>query len=393
MIFKTFGWPFAITALALLGALALGGPSALVLVGILVVLEVSLSFDNAVVNATILVKMTPVWQKLFLTVGILIAVFGMRLLFPLVIVGVTAHLSPSEAVRLALEGGSIDQPGTYAYLLHEAHPSIAAFGSMFLGMLFLDFIFEDREIAWLTWLERPLASIGKLDQLSVAVALAGLTVCAETLAEQPEDVLIAGVCGIITYLLVNSVADLLEVGEAPDEPGCELPGIHGGADQVLEVVGDLARNQPAQAVKVAGRAGLALFLYLELIDAAFSFDGVIGAFAITQNIFVIAVGLGVGAIYIRSLTVYLVRQGTLDDYVYLEHGAHWAIGALAVLLLVSVGHEVPEVITGLIGVAFIAAALVSSFRRNRRQFEERAALAAGIDPEAPDEREDATVGN
>ena len=81
-----------------------------------------------------------------------------------------------------------------------------------------------------------------------------------------------------------------------------------------------------------GRAAFFLFLYLELIDASFSFDGVVGAFAISQQIFVIAAGLGIGACYIRSLTVFLVRKGTLQEYIYLEHGAHWAIGALAVLL-------------------------------------------------------------
>jgi hypothetical protein len=119
-------------------------------------------------------------------------------------------------------------------------------------------------------------------------------------------------------------------------------------------------------VVATGKAAFFLFLYLEVLDASFSFDGVIGAFAISQDIFVIATGLGVGALYIRSLTVYLVRQGTLNDYVYLEHGAHWAIGALAVLLLVTIKYEIPEVVTGLIGVGFIIAAFISSVLRNRR---------------------------
>ena len=110
MILKTFGWSFGVTAVALVGAWFIGGPSAFILVAILSVLEISLSFDNAVVNATILERMSPKWQKLFLTVGILIAVFGMRLLFPLVIVAVTAHLGPIEAVQLALEGGASTPP-------------------------------------------------------------------------------------------------------------------------------------------------------------------------------------------------------------------------------------------------------------------------------------------
>ncbi|MGW1993508.1 DUF475 domain-containing protein, partial [Embleya sp. NPDC001921] len=109
-----------------------------------------------------------------------------------------------------------------------------------------------------------------------------------------------------------------------------------------------------------------MFLYLEVLDASFSFDGVVGAFAITQDLLMITLGLGIGAMYIRSLTVYLVRQGTLDDYVYLEHGAMYAIGALASILLVSIKWEIHEVITGLVGVGFIGVALVSSIMRNKR---------------------------
>ena len=83
------------------------------------------------------------------------------------------------------------------------------------------------------------------------------------------------------------------------------------------------------SVLATGKAAFALFCYLEVLDASFSFDGVIGAFAISTDILVIAAGLGIGALFIRSLTVWLVRQGTLDEYVFLEHGAHYALGALA----------------------------------------------------------------
>ncbi len=352
MILRIFGWSFGVTVVAFAGAFILGGPTALALVAILSVLEISLSFDNAVVNATILERMNPFWQRMFLTVGILIAVFGMRLLFPLLIVGVTASLNPVEAVRLALDGGAVSQPGTYANLLQAAHPSIAAFGGMFLFMLFLDYIFEDREITWLTWLERPLARLGKLDQLSVVVGLAVLVITAQFLAKDPGAVMIAGTLGAVTYLLVNGLGSFFEgVGEQ---------------EEVTAEGGTEGSGGPTRLAKVSGRAAFFLFLYLEVLDASFSFDGVIGAFAITQDIFIIAVGLGVGAMYIRSLTVYLIRKGTLNDYVYLEHGAHWAIGALAVILFISIKTEIPEVVTGLIGVGFIGAAFLSSLARNRR---------------------------
>lgn len=128
------------------------------------------------------------------------------------------------------------------------------------------------------------------------------------------------------------------------------------------------RSGPTELAKATGKAGFFLFLYLEVLDASFSFDGVIGAFAITADPIIIALGLGfIGAMFVRSLTVYLVRQGTLSEYVYLEHGAHWAIGALALILLYSIGTHVSEIVTGLVGgVVLIVAALVSSIARKRR---------------------------
>src|SRR5581483_6894049 len=152
MFFRTFGASLGVAAIGLVLGLIYGGGTGLAVVAILAVLEVSLSFDNAVVNATVLVRMNPFWQKIFLTVGVAIAVFGMRLVFPLLIVGITAKLSPVEAIDLALEKGDPNTPGTYGYLLHQAHPAIAAFGGVFLLMIFLDFVLEERELTWLTWI-------------------------------------------------------------------------------------------------------------------------------------------------------------------------------------------------------------------------------------------------
>ena len=359
---KVFGWSYLVTAISLAVALVYGGPTALFLCVILGILEVSLSFDNAVVNASILQRMSDFWQKIFLTVGIVIAVFGMRLVFPLLIVGITANLGPVAAIKLAMEQRPIDDPTSYAALLTAAHPQIAAFGGMFLLMLFLDYIFEDRDIRWLTWIEVPLARIGKLDQLSVIVAVIGLVLAAEFLADDPGVVLLAGMLGLVTYLAVNGLGSLFHVPEEDEEEG-----VHPGriADPESAAVKP-ARGQN-KLVKATGKAAFFLFLYLEVLDASFSFDGVIGAFAITSDPIIIALGLGlIGAMYVRSLTIFFVRKGTLQDYVYLEHGAHWAIGALAVILFVSIGVHINEIITGLLGVAFIGAAFLSSVMRNRR---------------------------
>jgi uncharacterized protein len=341
MNLRIFGPSYAVTALALLAAFVYDGVEGLAVCAILGVLEVSLSFDNAVVNATVLERMSPVWQRVFLTVGVLIAVVGMRLVFPLVVVSVSADLNPVAAVELALARLPAGDPASYSAALAMAYPQIAAFGGTFLLMLFLDWLFTERETTWLSWLERPLARIGRLQRLSIAIALGALVLLAETLAADPNLVLIAGLLGIVVYLLVH------------------------GLGEHFARSGGVGRGGVARAT---GRAALFLFLYLELIDASFSFDGVIGAFAITTDPILIALGLGfIGTMFVRSLTVFLVRKGTLDDYVYLDHGAHWAIGALSVILLVGIGHHVNEIVTGLIGVTFIGAAFVSSVWRNRRR--------------------------
>ena len=364
MNLRIFGWSYAVTVVSLVIAFLYGSWQALILCAILGILEVSLSFDNAVVNATILERMSEFWQRIFLTIGILIAVFGMRLVFPLLIVGVTANLSPVEAVTLALERRPEDDPTSYAYLLNEAYPQIAAFGGMFLFMLFLDWMFEDRDIKWLRPIEKFLARIGQIERISVVLAVIALVLLSQLLAEDPAVVLLAGSLGLITYLAVQGLGQFFEsAGQAQMEEveGNDAPARSGG---------------PTELAKATGKAGFFLFLYLEVLDAAFSFDGVIGAFAITPDPIIIALGLGlIGAMFVRSLTVFLVRKGTLADYVYLEHGAHWAIGALAVILLIGIGpFHVDEIVTGLIGVVFIGAALFSSIRRNRRL------AAEGLDP-------------
>jgi uncharacterized protein len=345
MMLRIFGVSVVVAVLGLLAGALYGGATALLLTAVLIVLEVSISFDNAVVNATILQRMSRFWQQIFLTVGVVIAVFGMRLVFPLAIVGLTASLGPLEAVRLALEKGDPDTPGTYGYLLHEAHPAIAAFGGMFLLMLFLDFVFAERDVQWIKPLERVLSRAGRIGNASVLFGVVTLAVGGFALApaDKTATVLFSGLLGLGAYLAVN------------------------GLGSYFESRVDGAGDGPSRLAQATGKAAFFLFLYLEVIDASFSFDGVVGAFAITSDPVIIALGLGVGAFFIRSITIYLVRTGSLARYVYLEHGAMWAIGALAAVLIVSIAHEVPEWVTGALGIGFIAAALVTSVRHNRRE--------------------------
>jgi uncharacterized protein len=366
--FRIFGISLAVTTVALVAGYAHGGVTALFLLVVLAVLEVSLSFDNAIINAAVLQQMSVFWQRMFLTIGILIAVFGMRFVFPLVIVWGTAGLDPVRALELALNpppNNALEFPDgspSYEKLVIAAHPAIAAFGGTFLLMLFLDFVFHDRDIKWLKWIEIPFARIGRLGQVSVAVVAIVLILISTQLTHSGEEratVLIAGLLGLVTYLVVNGLSRAFRPS---------------GLDAVA------AGAAPTGLVgKAAGKAGLMMFLYLEVLDAAFSFDGVTGAFAITSDPIVIALGLGlVGSMFVRSITIYLVKQEALDRYVYLEHGAHWAIGALAVIMLLSIEPrlEVPDAVTALVGVVFIGAAFTWSVLRNRRRARSAADLVS-----------------
>ena len=317
-----YGWELTGTLDGMLGILWI--------CAVLAVLEVSLSFDNAAVNASILKDMDPVWQHRFLTWGIAIAVFGMRIVFPLVIVMVAASLGPVEAMRLAL-----NEPAEYQRIVSDAHVGLMGFGGAFLGMVGLKYFFDaEKEVNWIEAIERPLAKVANIEAIAIGVVLAGTWAVSSVLpAEEALTFLIAAIAGLLTYLAVEIVNHLLE----PPTPN----------------TGDVAK------------AGFGAFLYLEVLDASFSFDGVIGAFALTNNLIVIAIGLGIGAMFVRSMTIFLVNKGTMSEYRYLEHGAFYAILALAVIMYLNTFMHISEIITGLIGAVLIGLAFWSSVRWNR----------------------------
>ncbi|RFU19287.1 DUF475 domain-containing protein [Geodermatophilus marinus] len=351
---RYFGFSVGLTAAALVTAVWFGGPAALLAVAVLGVLEVCLSFDNAVVNAKVLRRMSPFWRKMFLYVGIFIAVFGMRLFLPIVLVSVTAGLSIPEVWDLALTDSA-----AYAENVEAAAEAIYTFGGIFLLMIFLNFLFdEEREIHWLAWLERPLAKAGKLPYLAIVIALAVIYLGSQ-LADDDKyaTVLASGLAGLFTYLLIGGLNELMEAPEADE-----------GADDIsAEGRSTGSGTATGTATKAVAGAGLAAFLYLEVLDASFSFDGVIGAFALSSDIFVIALGLGIGAFWVRSLTIYMVDKGTLDQYRFLEHGAMWAIGFLATIMILELRFHISEYVTGLTGLLFILAAVASSVVTQRRE--------------------------
>ncbi|MCF2906478.1 DUF475 domain-containing protein [Octadecabacter sp. CECT 8868] len=334
-----FRWPFLFTATGLALSYWLGyqttgtvaGALSFFMIGsILAILEISLSFDNAIVNANILKTMEPKWQQRFLTWGILIAVFGMRIVFPLLVVVVAAHIGPVAAVVLAAT-----DPQEYARIMDEAHIGISAFGGTFLMMVALTyFLDQSKEVDWIKLIESRLRKWASIRGLEIAFVLCAALLMSVVLPDaKSATFLFAAICGLVTFLAVELLAHFL----------------------------DAEKETRAAAAK----GGFGAFLYLEVLDASFSFDGVIGAFALTNNLFLIAIGLGIGALYVRSMTIMLVERNTLSQFRYLEHGAFYSVLALSIIMYAQSIWHVHEVITGLAGAGLIGLSLFSSIRHNK----------------------------
>ena len=320
---KHFKSSLIVTIVGLGLALYMGGISALYIVALLAVLEISLSFDNAVVNAKVLETMEAKWQERFITYGIPIAVFGMRFVFPIIIVAIASGLGIWETFTLAL-----DEPKVYHETLVSVEKLIFAFGGSFLLMVFLSFIFDtDREEKWINTIENStlIEKMGRVSSSNMMISITiGLVITSITSNYQ---IALAYFTGILLYSLIASLDELFNTN-----------GV---------------------------RSGIMGFLYLEVLDASFSFDGVIGAFALSSDIFIIMIGLGIGAMFVRSLTIYMLRNKTLTEYRYLEHGAHYAILALAIIMLVKIFFHIDELIVGTIGITFIAIATYHSIKANK----------------------------
>jgi len=330
-------FPLVACSAGLLIVLGLQGPMAAWLTLVLLALEISLSFDNAVVNARVLDKLTPGQQRFFLTWGLVIPVFGVRFLGPLLMVALAGGVGINHALEMALH-----HPELYHQLLEKAEPRILSFGGMFLLLVFLRYFFDEaKTLHWFKPLERRLSNAGRIEALEIAVALILLLLLDLILpGEMRGDVMIAGVIGLVLQLLSTSLADAF-----------------GDEEQA--------------GARLAAGGGIISFMYLELLDASFSLDGTIGAFAITSNLGLILTGLGLGALFIRSLTLMLTRERALDELIYLEHGAHYAIGALGLVMLASIyltEHQidVPEWMTGLIGIVMLAFSFWDSMRHRSR---------------------------
>ncbi len=335
MFKKYFSFDLKLSVLFLLlagvyGFFAMGGIeqslSSIFICLVLAILEIVMSFDNATMNAHVLEDMDEKWRRRFLIYGILIAVFGVRLILPDLIISIAGHMTFWEAIKLSFVNHI-----KYAEILKSAHVIISAFGGSFLMLVTLEFFLdEEKDNHWIQFIEEPLNKISKrlgAEMLAVTIAISVLVVLS-LLA--PKDIgysiLISGSLGILVRFGVKMLNNFLE-------------------------------NDTANLIV---RSGIGTFIYLEILDASFSFDGVIGALVITNQIVFIMIGLGIGALFVRSLTLLMVDKGTLNTYKFMSHGAFYAMASLTTIMFITMFKEVSEFITVGLSIFFIGASILYS---------------------------------
>jgi len=309
---------------------------------VLSVLELSLSFDNAVVNATILATMAVIWKKRFLIWGMIIAVFGVRFIFPILIVYFSTSMGIIDSFNL-----SITNPDEYEKIIQSSHHVIMSFGGMFLLMLFLKFLFnENKDLYWIKFIEKFASKISKKGDIKIIFILflmLGITYIAPNnvvmgdsmIAVNKIEILAPMLIGLIAFYLIEFFKSFMETNS----------------------------DKNSNITQVSG--GFISFIYLETIDMSFSLDGVLGAFAVTQNIIIIMLGLGIGAMAVRSLTIYMVDKDVVSKYIYLEHGAMWSIGFLALSMIVQIFYHLPSMLVTTFAIVPISLAFIQSIYKNR----------------------------
>jgi len=318
-------------AFGTLHGLLTGRPFEALILLMLAAFEINVSFDNAAVNATCVKQLSEQWQQYFLRWGILIATFGMRLAVPIAAVSIGGRINPVKAASLAVT----DQHQYGAYLALAQRP-VMVFGGVFLLQIFTSFIFDadaKNGVAWFVRLESRLERVGERFN-PVRLAFVAALVAVVVTATVRSDHLVAGIsgaCGIALYTPIGWLSSKL--------------------------------NKPAGRRDLVGREALMVFLYLELQDAMFSFDSAFGGFGYTLDVVLLTLGLGVGAAYVRSMTIYMVKEDTLSKLPYLGHGAYAAIGVLSLSMLSGVS----DLWSGGASMLLIAMAVLRSLYTNRRK--------------------------
>jgi hypothetical protein len=279
--------------------------------------ETITSIDNAIINAEVLSTMKERARRWFLIWGLLFAVFAIRGLLPWLIVWMsTPALGPVGALTATFSSDPL-----VIAAIGQSAPVLLIGGGTFLLFLFLHWLFLEEKHFGLRG-EEYISSKGVWFFAVVSIILAALVWFA--LGRNPL-MAFGSVVGSTAFFIVH--------GFRQNAQEAERNLLHGGMSDVSKI------------------------FYLEVIDATFSIDGVIGAFAFTLSVPLILIGNGLGAFVVRELTIRNIEK--IRTYRFLKNGAMYSIFFLGIIMVMdSFGFTVPNwvspVITfGVVGFFFV----------------------------------------
>lgn len=291
----------------------------------LCVFEIVSSLDNAVVNADVLSTMSAKWRKWFLVWGIFFGVFLVRGALPWLIVwGANPSIGPWGAFI-----ASFSNDPHIAESLEKSAPVLLVGGGLFLIFLFFHWLFLEPKNFGLN-MEKYISRQGAWFYAIVSVIL---TVVVWLAIKKNPMMAFSASIGAAAFFIT-----------------------HGFKEHAARVEAEMKDNKSMSDVSK--------LIYLEILDATFSIDGVIGAFAFTMSVPIIILGNGLGAIVVRELTIRGVDR--IRNYPYLKNGAMYSIFFLGIVMLLdSFGVHIPHYVAPLITFAVIGFFLYKSiYRKN-----------------------------
>lgn len=293
----------------------------------LCVFEVISSVDNAIVNAHVLKTMPEKYRKIFLIWGLFFAVFLVRGLLPFVIVWMA---NPDFSLMQVWSAAFSNSPEILESL-ERSKPILLLGGGIYLFLVFLSWLFlEEKKYAFLA--EGFIHRQGAWFYALASIFTTGIVYFA--LKVNPT-LALAATIGVSAFFITDGFKKNAEEKEK-------------------------------QLLTSSSMSAWSKIMYLEVLDASFSLDGVIGAFAFTMSVPLIILGNGLGAFVVREMTIKGID--VIARFAYLKNGAMYSIGILgAIMVLESFGQEFPFWVAPISTISLLIAFLMLSVVANKKE--------------------------
>src|SRR3990167_2711761 len=271
--------------------------------------EIITSIDNAVINAEVLSGMSQKARRWFLTWGFFIAVVVVRGILPFLIIwAAVPGIGPFEVLGVSISGSGVAKAA-----VEKAAPLLLIGGGTFLIFLFFNWLFVEPKNFGLRG-EKFFHAQGAWFFAVISIFLTAIVWF--TLKIDPM-MAFSAVIGSTAFFIIHGFRQYAETQE----------------EKLLD-----KNNNISDVSKVA---------YLEVLDATFSIDGVIGAFAFTFSVPLILIGNGLGALILRKLTISNIER--IKQYKFLKNGAMYSIFFLGIIMLIDAfGVHIPPYVSPLI---------------------------------------------